>query len=367
MDADAGMSCYVPWVDLPRAHGHPPATARWRVVPEDFVVEEVLGFAPAGKGQHVLLEVRKRGANTPWVARELARLAGVATSAVGYSGLKDRHAVTTQWFSLDLAGHPEPDWASLGVEGVEVLAAYRHDRKLRRGAHRANRFRLRLRDLEGDRVAIESRLATVRDHGVPDYFGEQRFGRGGANPERALAMLIGELRVRDRNERSLYLSAARSVLFNRVLAARVAGGIWDRALAGEVLMLEGRHSWFVADEVTAELGERVTRGELHPTGPLWGRGELDSRADGRAAEEAALAGCELWCRGLERAGLEQDRRALRVLARDLTWEWLPEGDIVLAFTLVAGAYATALLREVGRWDTGAVLGPLARAHPFNST
>jgi len=348
LDTETGMACYVPWEDLPRAHGYPSATARWRVVPEDFVVAEVLGFEPAGKGQHVLLQVRKRGANTPWVARELARLAGVAPAAVGYSGLKDRHAVTTQWFSLDLAGRPEPDWSSLGAEAVEVLAAHRHDRKLRRGAHRGNRFRLRLRDLEGDRDALEARLAAVRDRGVPDYFGEQRFGREGANPEKALAMLTGELRVRDRNERSLYLSTARSVLFNRVLAARVAAGTWDGLLAGDVLMLDGRHSWFVADAVTADLGERVTRGELHPTGPLWGRGELDSRAEGRAAEEAALAGCEVWCQGLEQAGLEQDRRALRVLARDLAWEWLPEGDLMLALTLVAGAYATALLREIVR-------------------
>jgi tRNA pseudouridine13 synthase len=336
------------WDDLPRAHGEPPARARWRATPEDFLVDEVLGFEPAGNGQHVLLQLRKRGTNTSWVARELSRLAGVAPVAVGYSGLKDRDAVTTQWFSVDLAGRAEPDWAGVAPGAVEVLAAHRHDRKLRRGSHRANRFALRLREVAGDHEALETRLARLREAGIPNYFGEQRFGRDGGNPDKALAMLAGRLRVKDRAERGLYLSTARSVLFNRVLAARVVAGTWDRLLPGEVLMLDGRHSRFLAAESTDQLVARVSSGELHPTGPLWGRGEAESRDQARGAEAAALAGCEAWCRGLEQAGLEQDRRALRVLTRDLAWRWLGEDALELTFTLPAGAYATALLREVVR-------------------
>ncbi len=340
-DAEAGAVPCSPirWDDLPRAHGEPPVRARWRAVPEDFVVEEVLG-------QHVLLQVRKRGANTQWVARELARIAGVAPLAVGYSGLKDRDAVTTQWFSVDLAGRPEPDWGGLAPGAVEVLGAHRHDRKLRRGSHRANRFTLRLREVAGEREALAVRLLRLLEAGFPNYFGEQRFGRDGGNPDKALAMLAGRLRAKDRAERGLYLSAARSVLFNRVLAARVVAGTWDRLLAGEVLMLDGRHSRFLAGEPAEELVARLARGELHPTGPLWGRGEAESRGQARGAEEAALAGCEAWCRGLEQAGLEQDRRALRVLTRDLAWRWVGEDALELTFTLPAGAYATALLREV---------------------
>jgi tRNA pseudouridine13 synthase len=336
----------IPWEDLPRAHGDPPARARWRVAPEDFAVDEVLGFDPLGTGQHVLLQLRKRGANTVWVAGQLARLAGVPPVAVGYSGLKDRDAVTTQWFSVDLAGRPEPDWGQVAPGTVEVLAAQRHDRKLRRGSHRANRFVLVLRDLTGARAAVEERLGVLRDRGFPNYFGEQRFGRDGSNPARALAMLGGRLRVRDRAERGLYLSAARSVLFNRVLAARVGGGTWDRPLAGEVLMLDGRHSRFLAEEPTPELMERAARGEVHPTGPLWGRGEPEPREGARQFEEEALAGCGDWCRGLEEAGLEADRRALRARAHDLAWRWRGEDALELAFTLASGAYATALLREV---------------------
>ncbi len=334
------------WDDLPRAHGEPPVRARWRAVPEDFVVEEVLGFEPAGSGQHVLLQVRKRGANTQWVARELARIAGVAPLAVGYSGLKDRDAVTTQWFSVDLAGRAEPDWAGVAPGAVEVLAVHRHDRKLRRGSHRANRFTLRLRDVAGDHEELEARLARLREAGLPNYFGEQRFGREGANPDKALAMLAGRPRVKDRAERGLYLSAARSVLFNRVLAARVVAGTWDRLLPGDVLMLDGRHSRFLAAESTDQLVARVSSGELHPTGPLWGRGDLESRDEARRVEDAALGACEAWCRGLDRAGLDPDRRALRALARDLAWRWTADDTIDLTFTLAAGAYATALLREV---------------------
>lgn len=357
MTADRPEDCPpIPWEDLPRAHGEPSARARWRVAPEDFAVEEILGFEPLGTGQHVLLQLRKRGANTVWVAGQLACLAGVPSVAVGYSGLKDRDAVTTQWFSVDLAGRPEPDWGQIAPGAVEVLVAQRHDRKLRRGSHRANRFVLVLRDVTGERAALEERLGVLRGRGFPNYFGEQRFGRDGSNPGRARAMLGGHLRVRDRAERGLYLSAARSVLFNRVLAARVGGRTWDRPLPGEVLMLDGRHSRFLAEELTPDLMERAGRGEVHPTGPLWGRGEPELRGEARRIEEEALAGCGEWCRGLEGAGLEADRRALRARAHNLAWCWTGEDALELVFTLTRGVYATALLREV-----------VAPDQPFRST
>lgn len=338
--------CHLPWAELPRACGPPPGRARLRASPEDFRVDEEIGFPPAGNGQHVLLRLRKRSTNTGWLAGRLAALAGVAPVAVGYCGLKDRDAVTSQWFSVDLAGRPEPDWTALVADGVEVLSVARHDRKLRRGAHRANRFALVLREVEGDREAVEARLERLAAAGIPSYFGPQRFGREEENPDRALAMLRGEQRVRDRATRGLYLSAARAVVFNRVLAARVADATWDRALPGDVLMLDGRHSWFVAEPLPPDVLERVARGDLHPTGPLWGEGDPPVRGEARVAEDTARAGCEAWCEGLARAGLEQDRRALRVMARDLAWTWLSEGNLELAFTLPPGAYATALLREV---------------------
>lgn len=338
---------------LPHAHGLPPLAGRMRSVPEDFEVIEELGFEPDGAGEHAFVYVRKRGANTDWVARQLAAHAGVQADAVSYAGLKDRHAVTEQWFSVHLPGLADPDWNTFAAEGVTVLCSARHGRKLRRGALAGNRFRLVLRDLDGDPAGVLERLATVAAAGVPNYFGEQRFGREGGNLARAEALFAGRLRERDRHKRGLYLSAARSFLFNELLAERVRDGSWDRALPGEVLMLDGTHSVFACAEPDATLVERLARGDVHPTGPLWGRG--GSLATGRAAvAEVRLAQTHAaLCAGLEAAGLEQERRALRLPVREAGGEVLA-GDVVrVAFRLPAGAYATAVLRELLRSEDAA--------------
>src|SRR5690348_15986051 len=215
---------------LPCAYGTPPLGARLRSSPEDFVVEEILGYDADGAGEHALLWVEKRGANTDWVARELAKFAGVSQVAVGYAGMKDRHAVTRQTFSVQLAGKPDPDWSVFPHAEVKVLAATRHSRKLKRGALRGNRFVLVLRDAQGDREAAERVLAQIAARGVPNYYGEQRFGREGGNVEQARAMFAGR-RV-ERDKRSFLLSAARSHIFNNVLAARVERDAWDKPLDG---------------------------------------------------------------------------------------------------------------------------------------
>jgi tRNA pseudouridine13 synthase len=172
---------------LPYAHGGPPVTGRIRVEPGDFRVDEELGFEPTGAGEHAFLLVEKIEANTEWVAKRLAGKAGVAPMNVGYAGLKDRHAITRQSFSVHLPGRPDPDWSALAIPGVRVLAASRHEKKLKRGAHRGNRFRIRVRDVDGDRGAVEQRLALIRERGVPNYFGEQRFGRDAGNIAQARA------------------------------------------------------------------------------------------------------------------------------------------------------------------------------------
>ncbi len=226
--------------DLPRAFGTPPLSARLRSSAADFRVEEILGYDADGHGEHAWLWVEKTGANTDWVARELARFADVPPVAVGFAGMKDRHAVTTQTFSVQLAGKPDPDWSTLALDGVRVLASTRHTRKLKRGSLRGNRFALVLRDARGDRSATEQRLAQIAARGVPNYFGDQRFGRRGDNVAQARAMFGGR-RV-ERNRRSMLLSAARSQIFNELLAARVEQGNWDAALDGEIWALAGSRS-----------------------------------------------------------------------------------------------------------------------------
>ena len=324
--------------------GPPQVSARLKLAPEDFQVRECLGFEPDGTGSHALLHVRKREANTEWVARQLARHAGLPASRVSFAGLKDRQAVTEQWFSVDLAGAVEPDWATLDVAGVSVLRAERHGRKLKRGALTGNRFHLRLRELSGPIDELEARLARVTEQGVPNYFGPQRFGRDGANLNGAEALFAGA-RIRDRHKRGMFLSAARSFLFNTVLSARVAQGSWCTILEGEALSLRGSRSFFVAEPGDTALAARLAAGDISPSGPLWGTGEALARAEAAALEHAVLEPYASWRAGLEAAGLRQERRALRLLPDGLQWDW-EDGDLVLEFQLPPGTYATALVREL---------------------
>ena len=332
-------------MNLPRAHGPPAASGRRRAAPEDFQVREVMSFTLDGDGEHVWLWVRKRAANTDWVARRLAQRAGVSPGAVSYAGLKDRHAVTEQWFSVHLPGQADPDWATDPDPDFTVLNAVRHSRKLRRGALRGNAFRLIVRELDGDPAELTERFQRIVATGVPHYFGEQRFGREGGNRERAEALLSGRERVRDRHQRGLYLSAARAELFNAVLARRVAAGTWNAALPGEALMLAGSHSHFAAEEVDETLRQRVATFDLHPTGPLWGAGELRSSGSVRELEEEVAATLPIFRDGLAAAGLTQERRALRLMVQDAMLEFPAPGVAALSFTLPAGAYATTVLRE----------------------
>lgn len=334
-------------MNVPKAFSEPVLRARMRVAPEDFRVEEFMPHTPSGEGEHAWLLLEKREANTDWLAQQLARIAGVRAGDVSYAGLKDRHAVTTQWFSVHLPGRDDPDWAASLPEGVRLIEAARHSRKLRRGALTGNRFVITLRDCEGEPSAVEARLAEIACRGVPNYFGSQRFGRDEANVDRARALFAGRLRERDRHRRGLWISAARSHLFNAVLARRVAEGNWDRVLPGEALILDGSHSFFVADAIDDTLLARLAAFDIHPSGPLWGRGDLPSQGEAAALERAAVDAERELADGLAAERLDQERRALRLRPQDLTWSW-PEADLLqVTFSLPAGAYATTVLAEIG--------------------
>jgi tRNA pseudouridine13 synthase len=332
-------------MDIPFAHGTPPASGMLRDAPEDFRVEEELGHEPEGEGGHLWLWIEKRGLNTEQVARELARCAGVRASDAGFAGLKDRHALTRQWFSVPGPKGNGEEAAHWGGEGWRVLRAARARRKLRRGGLRGNRFVLILRDICGQRGRLEARLEEIAARGVPNYFGEQRFGHD--NLARAEAMARGELRVSDRHLRGLYLSGLRAALFNAVLAQRVRDGNWEQALPGEALNLDGSRSFFVAEVIDDIITARLRGGDVHPTGPLWGRGEPPSRSEALALERAVLETCPpIWREACIAAGMGQERRALRLLPRRFVWQWLNEDVLQLAFGLPAGAYATMVVREL---------------------
>ncbi len=332
---------------LPRwawALGEPPVHGRIRSRPEDFRVWEIPLIEPEGSGNHLWLEIEKRGANTNWVAGELSKAAGVHPKEVGFAGMKDRNGVTRQWFSVGLQEARRPDPADWAIQDVIVLQHHRHGRKLKRGALRGNRFRLVVRELAGDSSGLESRLRAVSEQGAPNYFGEQRFGHGGLNVERARQWLLQGGRIR-RNQKSIFLSAARSYLFNNVLSGRVQKGNWNRLLDGELALLDGSRSVFPCDLPDPVLEQRCREFDIHPTGPMPGRGGKRPARSALDFENGILEPEKALIDALDGAGVEAARRALRLRPDGLEWEFAAD-SLVLEFDLPAGAYATSVLREL---------------------
>ncbi|MBI3771187.1 MAG: tRNA pseudouridine(13) synthase TruD [Gammaproteobacteria bacterium] len=331
-------------MNLAYAYGQPIATGVMRQSPEDFIVEEELGFEPEGEGEHIWLWIEKSGLNTEQLAKRLAQVAKVRINDVSYAGLKDRHAITRQWFTLHLKNVDPEECKQWTENGWRVLNATRGRRKLRRGGLRGNRFIITLRDVQGDRDAIEERLRLVATRGVPNYFGEQRFGHD--NLANAEAMVRGEQRVPDRHLRGIYLSTLRSAIFNTVLDRRVREGTWEQALPGDALNLNGSRSFFIADEIDETIQRRLAEHDIHPTGSLWGKGELPTRGQALVLEQEIIASCPpLWTQGCEEAGMDQERRPLRLCPQGLLWQW-DENSLQLSFSLPAGAYATTVVGEV---------------------
>ncbi len=319
--------------DWTRAYGEPLFSATIRATPADFDVTEKLGFELSGDGEHDYLYVEKTGTNTEWLARQLAAFADVPAKDVGYSGLKDRNAVTRQWFSVPRWN--QPDWAAFDIDGVSILEVNRNARKLRRGAHRSNHFRIILRGpTKGSDPFVDERLHRIREEGVPNYFGPQRFGRGGANVDLADSWAAGKRLPR--HKRSIAISSARSFIFNELLAARVLDKSWNQLIAGDVANLDGTGSVFDVEAVDDELRGRCAALDIHPTALLWGDG---------SAEEATPPGHEDWLRALSKARVKPARRSLRLKVIELQWQ-LDDEALTLTFGLTRGAFATSVLREV---------------------
>jgi tRNA pseudouridine13 synthase len=312
----------------PNAYPVSGASATLKRLNADFVVTELPLQLPSGEGEHIWLDIEKNGANTAFVAQQLADAAGVQERDVGYAGLKDRHAITRQWFSIYLPKGETPDLTQLQHPEFKVLSQSRHVKKLRPGDLQGNRFRIVLRDVIGDpdvMKAIEANLKSIAAQGVPNYFGAQRFGFDGGNVEQGRAMLAREIRVRNPKKKGLYLSAVRSFVFNEVLALRIQHGLWGKTLPGDVMDEAGR-----------------------PTGPLWGRGRVTTTDQAQALESGVATRHATLCDGMEHAGLDQDRRALVASPLDMSWEWPQAHQLVLTFSLPAGTYATSVLNEILR-------------------
>jgi len=290
---------------------------------KDFRVTELPLAMPSGEGEHIWLQVKKDSANTAYVAQCIADYASVKVMDVGYAGLKDRYAITEQWFSVYFPKGETPDFLQLTHDEFTVLAQHRHVKKCRRGDLLGNQFEIVLRDVEGEQARIEANLLQIQQHGVPNYFGPQRFGRDGGNVEQGHLMLTREIRVRQQKKKGIYLSAVRSFVFNEILAARINNGLWGKTIEGDVLDDQGMS-----------------------TGALWGRGRISTAAAAADLENAIAKRHAPLCEGMEYAGLKQERRAFAAIPKNMTWQWLNESQLQLSFSLSAGYYATSVMREI---------------------
>jgi tRNA pseudouridine13 synthase len=325
----------------------PSVSGSTKSCPQDFQVEEVLGYDLGGTGEHLYLYIEKRGLTTQEMISALSKKLRIHSRLIAYSGLKDKHAITRQWISVHTPQDLDATLLS-SIPDIKLLKYARHSTKLRRGAHQANRFEITLRDLPAGRVALAElarSMERISLQGVPNYFGEQRFGRGGKNIDKARALFAGKMCV-PRLQRGLYLSAARSLIFNDILSKRVIADNWSTGLPGEVMMLDGSNSFFKTDALNREINARLQSFDIHPSAPLWGSGELGSSMDAHAMESKLSTSLNELCHGLEDAGLRMQRRATRLMVRDLNYEWLDSRSLILKFWLQKGAYATTVLREL---------------------
>lgn len=323
--------------------GKPQQAGRLKAEFADFIVKEELGYSLAGEGEFVAVKVRKTNANTLFVGEKLAEFAGVSAKNMSYAGLKDRHAITEQWFCLHLAGKATPDFSQFQLDDVEILEITRHNRKIRVGSLDGNHFELLLRDVvESDELTL--RLDRLQAVGFPNYFTEQRFGRDGYNLTQAQRWAAGEIQVNDRKKRSFYLSAARSEIFNLIVSDRIAAGLVDQVLEHDIVQLAGSNSWFVpqANELE-ELNKRLDSGDILLTAALIGENSLEQTVSER--ERAIVAEQTLLLNLMKKARMNAARRAMLCKPENLRWQFEPEG-LRLQFFLPAGSYATGLVREL---------------------
>jgi tRNA pseudouridine13 synthase len=327
-------------------YGEPQATANLRTQADDFIVDEELSFTPTGQGEHLLLLVEKIGQNTQYVAKQIAAAAGLKARLVSYAGLKDRHAVTRQWFCLPVPIKQELQYQDWNIEGVRILQTVRHQRRLKLGSIKQNHFQLKLRNVS-DKAELEAKLQLILQ-GVPNYYGEQRFGHFGGNLQLAARLFAGES-IPDRQLRGLALSASRSMLFNQQVSARVQQQLFLTLLPGSVVQLDGSGSVFSVPELTAEISQRLQEQDLHPTAILPGIGKVLESGAALAWQLQQLAPYQHWVQALCDLNVNTERRACRLVPKALSYQW-QDDTLALQFALPTGCFATSVLRELVKYQ-----------------
>jgi tRNA pseudouridine13 synthase len=331
----------------PRAHNFDPQPGVLKSVNEDFVVLEKLPEEPSGEGEHLWITIEKNGQNTAWVARQLAKWAGLQQRDVSYAGLKDRHAVTTQTFSVHLPGKEAPSPHLIHIDGVKLISYKRHTRKLKTGQLIGNHFTIRIRNNQQSLESLQNNWQTICEQGVPNYFGPQRFGREGGNVSKGVDWILGNAKM-PRQFQSIYLSSVRSYLFNELLADRVKNRTWNTLLKGDFAQFTAGKTGFYCEEVAENDEERCLNGQISPSASLVGLSKdeypaLDER------ERTLLEPYSEIIAALESRKVMRHFRKLRVIPETPGFS-VAEGDPVFSFFLPAGAFATTVINEVVDWQ-----------------
>ena len=338
-----------------RLHGEPLCHGRIKSFADDFIVEEELGFELTGDGEHHLLWVEKYNTNTAFVAEQLAKFSGIALRDISYAGRKDKFARTRQYFSVYQGKHRAPDWQHFEHPDIRILSTTRHNKKLRTGALKGNRFSLIIRELgQVNEAQLTQRMQEIESQGVPNYYGQQRFGEMhtkdkvilNGNLDLGMRMAKGEP-IKNRNKRSMAISALRSYLFNEATSKRIEHSLHTTILRGDALQLTGSNSYFIVgeDESMETLNTRLAARDIAITAPLVGSGKLNTKSTALSLEQETLAQHSDIVTALSSIGLKQERRPIILYPRDIRWD-LSSEFLSLSFSLPSGCFATSVLREI---------------------
>ncbi|MBU2863740.1 tRNA pseudouridine(13) synthase TruD [Reinekea forsetii] len=336
-------------LDWPHAYSFERVKGVLKQYPEDFKVTEKLPESPSGEGEHLWLTIEKTNQNTAWVAKQIAKWANVQPRHVSYAGLKDRQAITIQTFSVHLPGLQTPDTGLLEIDGVKIINATRHSKKLRTGQLIGNNFTIRVRNVEQSKDIIEKNWSQVCEQGIPNYFGPQRFGRQGKNVEDGSQWLLGEKKL-PKHLQSICLSAVRSYLFNNLLAQRIAEGSWSTLIPGDFAQFNAGKAGFYCEKIEPAEIERCKNGEISPSASLPGESR-DEFAALDAREQNTLEPFQELTSALINKRVARHFRKLRVFPESPALHF-ESGDPVFSFFLPAGCYATAVMTELFDWQLG---------------
>lgn len=325
--------------------GQPVAKAKIKAQPEHFKVTEQLGYDFSGCGEHVMVHIQKTGENTSFVANELAKACGVKSKDIGWAGLKDRHAITKQWFSVHLPGDSLPNLIAFEKQypSIQVLEMTRHHKKLRPGDLQGNHFELMLTEVTEIQDVVQ-RLHVVAKQGVPNYFGQQRFGNQGNNLHEARRWGRDNVRSRNANQRSLYLSAARSWIFNHIVSARIEADCFQRFIDGDIALRNGDQELVQLDQL-ADINNDLAAQKVKISAALAGDNQLPTQGQALMLEQAQLDAEPDLMQLIRGNRMRHERRAIALLPQEFTWS-VDDNTITLSFSLDAGSFATSVLREL---------------------